>query len=111
MRAQHSLPLNRRALSSRCRQILTPVIEIAVHELDDLPRVRLHIQEEADSRRVVLSPGDTRFDWREFVDYHTIAPGAEKLRKLLRNELVEFGVVTERVGRRQDLRHVLSIAQ
>ena len=52
--------LNRRARSSRLWQILTPWIEIAVHKLDDFLYVRIHLEEDADSPRVVLSRKDTR---------------------------------------------------
>jgi C4-dicarboxylate-specific signal transduction histidine kinase len=40
--------------SSRLRQILTPVIEAAIDELEDLPRVRLHLEEDAQGKRTTI---------------------------------------------------------
>src|SRR5262249_44438566 len=88
----------------------TPGIEVAVDELEDLGRVRIDLQEEADARGVVLAGHDARLEQRDVAGYDAVA-GGEKVRERLRNELVELGIVAERVARGEDRRHVLGVGQ
>src|SRR3990172_4476354 len=95
---------------SRRRQRGANCVEITVHELQDLPIVRIYLEEKPDARSIVLESHDAWLEERKILRDHAIA-GAKKLRQPLRNERVELGVAPEGVGRGHDLRHVLGIAE
>ena len=71
------LPL-RAARMLRLRQPGAPRVEITTHELDDLPCLRFHLQEEPDAPRVVLALDEPRLQGRVVLGDHAVPRAAAR---------------------------------